>query len=191
MNCFMSSLKIVIPIFVAIAIVVVIFNLTQTEITEEQTPTQFKETNEVGNMLEKIKEDKIINDNSENPYFPKDREWIESGPFQIDRSEYVLGEKIFVNIINLPKNVKGEMIFSKIINSTHSYEYKKMQFDGSKLQQNFYLGFTLNPARGLCTADMLIGNWELIFDETVYESLKFKVKNQIIPGMEKQYKPVC
>ena len=124
----MSSLKIVIPIFVAIAIVVVIFNLTQNEITEEQTQTQFKETNEIGNMLEKIKEDKIINDNSENPYFPKEREWIESGPFQIDRSEYVLGEKIFVNIINLPKNVKGEMIFSKIVNSTHSYEYKKMQF---------------------------------------------------------------
>jgi len=183
--------KIVISIAVIITIAIIAFIFMQDKITEEQTSTQFKETNEVGNMLEKIKEDKIINDNSENPYFPKDREWIESGPFQIDRSEYVLGEKIFVNIINLPKNVKGEMIFSKIINSTHSYEYKKMQFDGSKLQQNFYLGFTLNPARGLCTADMLIGNWELIFDETVYESLKFKVKNQIIPGMEKQYKPVC
>jgi len=187
----MSSLKIVIPIFVAIAIVVVIFNLTQNEITEEQTPTQFKETNEIGNMLEKIKEDKIINDNSENPYFPKEREWIESGPFQIDRSEYLLGEKVFVNIINLPKNVKGEMIFSKIVNSTHSYEYKKMPFDGSKPQQNFYLGFTLNPARGVCTIDTFIGNWELIFAGTGFESLKFKITNQIIPGMEKHYEPVC
>ena len=43
----MNSLKIVIPIFVAITIVVIIFNLTQNEITEEQTSIQFKETNEI------------------------------------------------------------------------------------------------------------------------------------------------
>ena len=45
------------------------------------------------------------NEKSDNPYVPKEREWIQSGPFQIDRSEYVLGEKVFINVNDLPKNV--------------------------------------------------------------------------------------
>ena len=54
------------------------------------------------------------------------------------------------------------MVFSKIINNTHSYEYKKINFDSSNPQKNFYIGFTLNPVRGLCSADMLIGDLSLI-----------------------------
>ena len=59
------------------------------------------------------------------PFVPTQREWIELGPFQMDKSEYALGEKIFVNIKNLNKNDKGTMIFTKIINSTHISEYKQ------------------------------------------------------------------
>jgi hypothetical protein len=186
----MNNLKIVIPVFVIITVVVVIFNLTQSEISEEQV-AELENSSEIQNMLDKIKKEKLDNDSSDNPYMPKEREWIKSGPFQIDRSEYVLGEKIFININYLPKNMKGEMVFSKIINNTHSYEYKKIKFDGSKPQQNFYLGFALNSARGVCTIDTFVGNWELIFAGTDFKSLKFKVTNQIIPGMERQYKPVC
>ena len=35
------------------------------------------------------RDDKIKNDNSDNPYIPSPREWISSGPFKIDRSEYL------------------------------------------------------------------------------------------------------
>ena len=188
----MNSLKIVIPIFVAITIVVIIFNLTQNEMIEEQV-VELENPSEIQNILDKIKIDKSDNEKSDNPYIPKEREWIQSGPFQIDRSEYVLGEKMFVNIINLNKNDKGTMIFTKIINNTHVFEYKKINFDGSKPQQNFYLSFDLFEKRGICTTDQLIGDWELRFVGVngEYNSLEFKIKNQIIPGNEERYEPVC
>ena len=144
--------------------------------------------------MDKIRADKIKNDNSYEPYIPTEREWIQSGPFQIDKSEYALGEKIFVNIINLNKNDKGTMIFTKIINSTHVLEYKKMKFDGSKPQQNFYLGIHLFELKKICTADQLMGDWELRFVndyENQFDKLDFKIKNQIIPGQESKYEAVC
>ena len=179
--------KIVIPISVIITIVIVVFSLTQIETVEEGT-------GKIDSMLQQIKEDKIKNDNSKDAWNPNDREWIQAGPFQIDRSEYLLGEKIFVNIINLNKNAKGTMVFTKIVNSTHVIEYKKINFDGSKPQQNFYLGISLSERRGICTADQLIGDWELRFvndSEGKFDKLDFKIKNQIIPGQEEKYEAVC
>jgi hypothetical protein len=38
---------------------------------------------------------------------------------------------------------------------------------------------------------MLIGNWELRFEGVDFESIKFKVLNEIIPGYERQFKTVC
>ena len=192
--------KIIIPISVIITIVIVVFSLTQNEIIEKQTSLEISDSSEISNsseiqsMLDKIKADKIKNDNSYQPYVPTQREWIQSGPFQIDKSEYALGEKIFVNIINLNKNDKGTMIFTKIINSTHVLEYKKMKFDGSKPQQNFYLGIHLFELKKICTADQLMGDWELRFVndyENQFDKLDFKIKNQIIPGQESKYEAVC
>ena len=37
----------------------------------------------------------------------------------------------------------------------------------------------------------LIGEWKVIFEGTEYESLKFKIIDEIIPGMERNYKSVC
>ena len=178
--------KIVIPISVIITIVIVVFSLTQIETVEEGT-------GKIDSMLQQIKEDKIKNDNSKDAWNPNDREWIQAGPFQIDRSEYLLGEKIFVNIINLNKNAKGTMVFTKIVNSTHVIEYKKINFDGSKPQQNFYLGISLSERRGICTADQLIGDWQLRFIDPNggLLNLDFKIKNQIVPGHEKKYEAIC
>ena len=143
---FMNA-KIIIPISVIITIVIVVFSLTQIETVEKEIPSQFEtvekeipsqfetvekeipsqfeETSKIDSMLQKIKEDKIKNDNSYNTWYPSEREWIQSGPFKIDRSQYLLGEKIFINIDYLPKNVKGKMIFTKIINSTHVFDIRK------------------------------------------------------------------
>ena len=76
------------------------------------------------------------------------------------------------------------MIFTKIINSTHDYKYKKIQFDGSKPQQNFYLGLNLFDLEEFVQQIMLIGDWKLRFVEgtissntelNLYESLDFKI----------------
>ena len=47
--------KIIIPISIIITIVIVAFSFTQNKIMEQETLTQFKETDETERMLEKIK----------------------------------------------------------------------------------------------------------------------------------------
>ena len=182
--------KIVISISITITIVIIAFGVVQNGAIKENPPA-IEESDSMNPLLEKIKQDKIKNEKSDNPYEPKEREWISSGPFSIDRSEYILGEKIFINIENLPKNVKGEMRFIKIFNSTHSQPYKVIAFDGSKIQNNFYLPIYPSMPRGFCTADSLVGEWKLIFDGTPVDSLDFKIINQIIPGSERLFKAVC
>ena len=183
--------KIITSVAIAITITIIIFSLTQNEGFDEVKEQKFEDTTEIQNRLQEITDNKESNDSSLIPFSPSEREWNSSGPFLLDRSEYVLGEKLFVNLQNIDKNTKGEMIFSKILNDTHNYNYKKIKFDGSQPQSNFYIGMNLNHARGICTTDQLIGNWELIFEGTNYESIKFKILDKIIPGSERLYERVC
>ena len=150
--------NIVITVSVIITIAIIVFGLTQISTVEEKNNSYTEGSTEIQPMLEKIKEDKIKNDNSENPYVPKEREWIRSGPFLIDRSEYVLGEKVFINMDNIPENVKGEIRFIKIVNSTHHQPYKSIVFDGSKKQNNFYLPIYPSIPLGFCTAASIVGD---------------------------------
>ena len=179
--------KIVISISVIITIVIVVFSLTQ---IEKETSRQFEESSKIDSMLQQIKEEKIKNDNSENPYVQKEREWITSGPFKIDRSEYVLGEKIFVNMDELSLHEKGEIIFLRPVNSTDYSPYHINSFDG-KQKTNYYFTPELSHFRGICSTDELIGNWKVVFEGTAYSDLKFKVSKEIIPGDEERYEPVC
>src|SRR3970282_2866042 len=83
--------------------------------------TQQLETNEVEDVLDKElvpdteisevqeKLDEVEKINLDNGYCPKEREWITSGPFQIDRSKYAMGEKIFLVIGGLNVNEKGQV----------------------------------------------------------------------------------
>jgi len=183
--------KIIISIAVIITIIIIIFSVSQLEISKNESKSNIEESGQINAMLEKIKEDKIKNDNSEKPYKPQPKEWINSGPFFIDRSEYWLGEKIFINIDQVDENTKGSMIFSKPYNNTHFKNYKEINFDGSKKQNNFYLAIYPNQFKKMCTTDDLIGEWEIIFKGTNFEKLKFRVLDKIIPGMEDKYEPVC
>ena len=186
----MNNSKIVIPIFVTITIIIIIFNLTQNEVMEEQI-TEFKNPSEIEGLLDKVERDKLENEKSENPFVPNEREWITSGPFKIDRSEYLLGEKIFVNIDELDINEKGKVIFLRPINNTHYSPYHTMPFDGSGQRNNYYFTPDLSELRGICNTDELIGNWKIIFQGTNHLDLEFKVNTEIIPGYEKRYEPVC
>jgi hypothetical protein len=186
----MSSLKIVIPIFVSITIVVIIFNLTQNETVEEQVP-EIKNLSEVERLLDKVKADKMENEKSDNPHIPRERDWVTSGPFKIDRSEYLLGEKIFVNIDALNVNEKGKVVFLRPGNSTHYSPYHIMPFDGSGQRNNYYFTPDLSIKEGICSTNELVGDWKVVFQGTKYSDLEFKIAEGIIPGNEERYEPVC
>ena len=183
--------KMIILISISITITIITFSIIQIGMIDKESKSNMEESDQISSMLQKIKDDKIKNDNSENPYKPAPKEWINSGPFFIDRSEYWLGEKTFINIEQVDENTRGEMIFAKVINSTHDKIYKRIIFDGSKKQNNFYLAIYPNAFKKICTTDDLVGEWEIIFTGTNFEKLKFQIKDQIIPGMEDKFEPVC
>ena len=186
----MNNLKIVIPILVVITIIVIIFNLTQNEIVDEQIP-ELESSSEIEGLLDKIKSDKLENEKLEKPYMPKEREWITSGPFKIDRSESLLGEKIFVTIDTLNVDEKGKVVFLRPINSTHYSPYHTMPFDGSGQRNNYYFTPDLSIKEGICSTNKLVGDWKVVFQGTKYSDLEFKITEGIIPGNEERYEPVC
>ncbi|MFB5609955.1 MAG: hypothetical protein ACE5Q5_07025, partial [Nitrosarchaeum sp.] len=63
---------------------------------EDVLDKEIKPETEIPEIQEKL--DEIEKINLENEYSPKPREWLTSGPFQIDRSKYAIGEKIFLVI---------------------------------------------------------------------------------------------
>jgi len=136
--------------------------------------------------------DEIEKINLENEYSPKPREWITSGPFQIDRSEYVLGEKIFVIIGGLQYNEKGQIVFLRPLNETHYEVYQTIPFDGAKKNAfNYYIQPQISKTRGICSPDDITGDWTVVFRGTNYANLKFKITDEILPGSEDAYKSVC
>ena len=136
--------------------------------------------------------DEIEKINSENEYSPKEREWITSGPFQIDRSKYVVGEKIFLVIGGLEYEDKGQVTFLRPLNDTHNSVYLTVPFDGEKKNAfNYYIQPQLSKTRGLCTVDDIMGDWTVVFRGTDYKNLKFEITDKILPGDEGSYQPVC
>ncbi|EIJ65644.1 hypothetical protein BD31_I0648 [Candidatus Nitrosopumilus salaria BD31] len=155
-------------------------------LNKEITPEE-ETTPEIQDKLDEI--EKI---NLENEYSPKPREWITSGPFQIDRSEYLLGEKIFVLIGGLNYDEKGQIVFLRPLNSTHYSVYWTIPFDGAKKPAfNYYLQPQLSKSNGYCTVDDFIGDWRVVFRGTDYPNLEFKITKDILPGEESNYQSVC
>ncbi|MFQ5782735.1 MAG: hypothetical protein ACE5GR_06745 [Nitrosopumilus sp.] len=192
----MKNTKVVIPIIVGVIIVIIGFvtiSNQESDIMEvedvfdkELTPNE-ENTPEIQEKLEDI--EKI---NLENEYSPKPREWITSGPFQIDRSEYILGEKIFLRIGGLDYEEKGQVAFLRPLNSTHYTVYLTIPFDGAnKPAFNYYLEPGLSKTREICTVDDLIGDWRVVFRGTDYPNLEFKITKDILPGSENNFQSVC
>lgn len=188
--------KIVIPIAVGAIIVMIgiisIINQESNQMEVEDTLNRelIPEEEISPEIQEKL--DEIEKINLENKYSPKDREWITSGPFQIDRTEYVLGEKIFLRIGGLGFDEIGQVAFLRPLNTTHYEVYLTIPFDGSdKPAFNYYLQPQLSKARGFCSVDDFIGDWRVVFRGTDYPNLEFKITEQILPGDEESYEPVC
>jgi hypothetical protein len=191
-----KKIYISIPVIVGIIIVIVgVFALTNQESdimeVEDTFDKELKSNEEITPEIQE-KMDEIEKTNLENEYSPKPREWITSGPFQIDRSEYVLGEKIFLRIGGLTADEKGEVALYRPTNSTHHIVYWTIPFDGAdKNAFNYYFQPQLSKSNNYCTVDDFIGDWVIIFRGTNYSNLEFKITKDILPGDEDSYEPVC
>jgi len=156
----------------------------------EVEDTLDKEINaeETAETEEKINEIEEIAD--ENVYKPLPREWQTSGPFEIDRSEYALGEKIFLRTNGLAFEEKGQVAVMRPLNATHYEVYLTLPFDGLKKEAfNYYLDPKLTKLRGMCTVDDVMGRWALVFRGTDYPNLNFEIINKTVPGTD--WDPVC
>jgi len=123
-----------------------------------------------------------------------------SGPFQIEKYEYYLGEKIFINAVNIPVDVSGEMMFLRPVPDginkypkelegipaeliSKNIKYLSIHFDG-KDKQNFNNFFEprFNEWKGICDRNDLVGEWIIVFPGTQYEHMYFTILNQTMPG---------
>ena len=185
--------KTIIPI---IAGIIIVAGITIVAIGSNSEPTDIddatdKKVEPIKNITQN-KLDEINKTKSNNEYTPKEREWITSGPFQIDRSQYVLGEKVFLRIGGLGFEERGEVAFLRPLNDTHYSVYLTIPFDGAnKPAFNYYMEPDLSKIRKLCTIDDLVGDWRVVFRGTDYPNLEFTVTEEILPGDEKHYEPVC
>ena len=187
--------KVIVPIIIGVVAlgIGVVLTTTQDSPTEVEDVLD-RETSTDDEVPSDIQEklDEINKINLENEYSPKPREWITSGPFQIDRSEYVLGEKIFLRIGGLGYDEKGQVAFMRPLNSTHYSVYLTVPSDGTEKNAfNYYIEPQLSKTRGLCSVDDVVGTWAVVFRGTDYPNLYFDITNQTLPGTEKSFEPVC
>jgi hypothetical protein len=176
---------VIIPIIGVVIVLAIILVQNQKPESMEIEDTLDKEilpeTKDSPEIQKKI--DEIEKINLENQYSPKEREWLTSGPFQIDRSKYAIGEKIFLVIGGLNTNEKGEVAFMRPLNATHYSTYLTVPFDGMKKPEfNYYIDPQISKVRGICSVDDLAGKWAAVFRGTNYTNLNFEITKEIVPG---------
>ena len=118
--------KIISIVAVIISISIIIFAISELQTDErkvseqsvseesvsEESVSEESVSEEIQSKLDKLEKDRIENLNSQQPFIPKERDWPTSGPFKIDRSQYLLGEKIFVNIDTLTLSDQGCLLYT-------------------------------------------------------------------------------
>ena len=121
-----------------------------------------------------------------------EEEWIKSGPFSIDKTEYNLGEKIFIVVNGLKEEDKGKVIFFRPLNNTAWSNYITMDFDGrNKVEFNLYFEPRLSELKKLCSTNELVGEWVVKFIGTEYSDINFKIMNQTSSWDNRTFDPVC
>ena len=144
---------------------------------------------ETPQVQEKYDELQIEN---ESIYKNKDREWRASGPFQIDRSEYAIGEKVFIRMGGLQIGEKGEIAVMRPLNDTHTRFYLSIPFDETKNSSfNQYFEPSISKNRNICSVDDLVGTWFLVFRGTEYPALEFEVNKELGVVGGTDIEPVC
>ena len=174
------GLPILIAIIVAIIAIAMMSNGDSSMEVEDVLDKEIapEEIPEIDKKLDEIKKNA-----DENEYEVVPREWQTSGPFQIDRNQYAIGEKIFLKIDGLPFTDKGQVAVMRPLNDTHYSVYLTVPFDGTnKAAFNYYLDPQLSKTRGLCSIDDILGKWALVFRGTNYPNLNFEMTDKVVPG---------
>ena len=136
----------------------------------------------------------LLNSNQEKT---TEEKWLEeqvvSGPFAINKSQYNLGEKIFITVTNLPQDEKGEIIFFRPMENGDGWiNYTTMKFDGqAKEQFNLYFEPKLSEMKKICTANELTGTWKVQFVGTEYSNMSFEILDQTSSWDDRTFEPVC
>ena len=192
-----------VPIIISLIGLSIILNEEEKDMISEENIIEMKnfediETQEIKTDEEifleiEEKYNEIVEKNLENEYNIREREWQKSGPFSIDRKEYALGEKIFLVIQGLQLNEKGQVSILKPLNQTHYSVWMTFPFDG-KISESFNVYFEpkLLKLQEICDKNDLLGNWVMVFRNTDYENIRFKIIDSIVPGDEELFNtPVC
>jgi hypothetical protein len=131
-----------------------------------------------------------------------DTKWVHSGPFAIDREQYLLGHKIFLIAQGINPNEKGviqlvklneyESMKERIVNDGAGKIIKSFPFDGEKSTEfNIYFSPNLSNILEICSVEDLIGDYQIVFAGTNYQSIKLEILNQYLPNTENKFKPIC
>jgi len=134
------------------------------------------------------KEIQSLTDKTDYKLLPKDP--ITSGPFQINHSEYAIGEKIFLSVHGLVFYEKGQIDIMRPLNATDQFVWDSIPFDGGKKSSfNFYFEPQISKREKFCSIDDIMGKWSLVFTGTSYPNLDFEITETVIPGTN--IEPVC
>ena len=179
----------IVAVIIAIAVIGVVSedeNIVRNQNNEQQILTP-----EIQKKLDEKKSNEELELNTEYNS-DRTREWLTSGPFQIDRSEYALGENIFFRANDMNPSDKGQIAFLRPLNSTHNSVYLTFSFDGSGPSFNRYFTPDLSKIQGICSIEDIVGEWTVVFRGTNYENLKFTISDSVfVPGEEERFEPVC
>ena len=117
---------------------------------------------------------------------------IRSGPFELDKNQYNVGEKIFLTVSELTPEENGIVQFFRPINDTHHKSYIKIPFNGmDKSQFNYYFEPRLFEWKGICSVEDIAGNWIVKFSGTQYEDINFEILAQPSSWDERTFEPIC
>ena len=116
------------------------------------------------------------------------KNWVSSGPFSIDKQQYLLGENIFLITAALQPHEKGEIQFIRPSGDI----YRTIPFDG-QIRDDFNQYFTPFPSAALkvCSSEDLVGNWFVRFQGTDYDPMQFEIKNEYLKGEEYKFVNNC
>ncbi len=123
-------------------------------------------------------------------YKPLPKDWQSSGPFEIDRSKYAIGEKIFLVVHELKFDEKGQIDIMRPVNATHQAVWDSIPFDGAKKPRfDFYFEPKIERHGAFCSVNDLIGKWSFVFRGTNYANLDFEIDKRVVRGTN--IEPIC
>ncbi len=116
-------------------------------------------------------------------------DWNRSGPFAIDKSEYRIGDSVFIAVSGLGPTDIGNIVFVMPNGTT---QYISIPFDGSeKTDFNQYFKPSISLIRKICSIGDLLGEWTMVFPPTSYSPIKFKIINETSPSQATYFERVC